>query len=51
MKYFRDLFKKKKIKLMNNKMANIHIFQQLNIKNQTKKTRITELESWVLRVF
>ena len=32
-----DLFKKKKIKTMNNKMAKILIYQQLNLKNKLSK--------------
>ena len=35
---------------MNNKMAKIHIYQQLTQK-QTKQTRRTETESWIWRVF
>ena len=33
----RDLFKKKKIKTMNNKMAKKCIYQQLNLINQLSK--------------
>ena len=33
-----DLFKKKKIKAMNNKMAKIHISQELNLKEETEET-------------
>ena len=37
MKCQRDLLKKKKIKTMNNKMAKIRIYQQLNLKNKQSK--------------
>ena len=37
MKCYRDLFKKKKIKTMNNKIEKIHIYQQLNLKNIANK--------------
>ena len=37
MKCQRNSFKKKKIKTMNNKMAKIHIYQQLNLKNKLSK--------------
>ena len=37
MKCYRDFKKKKKIKTMNNKMAKIHMCQQLNVKNKLSK--------------
>ena len=38
MKCYKNLFKKKeKIKTMNNKMAKIHIYEQLNLKNKLSK--------------
>ena len=37
MKCYRDLFKKKKIKTMNNKIEKIHIYQQLNLQNKLSK--------------
>ena len=37
MKCYRDSFKKKKIKTMNNKIAILHIYQQLNLKNKLSK--------------
>ena len=33
-----DLFKKQKINTMNNKIAKIYIYQQIESKNQTKQT-------------
>ena len=51
MKCYRDLFKKKKIKTMNNKMA-INVYLSITeLKKQTKQTRRTETQSWILRVF
>ena len=47
----RDLFKKKKIKTMNNKIA-INTYQStIESKNQTKQTRRTETESWTWKAF
>ena len=37
MKCERDLFKKKKIKYMNNKMAKMQIYQKLNLKAKLSK--------------
>ena len=45
MKCQRNLFKKKKINTMSNKMAKIES------KKQTKQTRRTEEESWIQRAF
>ena len=45
MKYSRDLFKKKKIKTLNNKMAINTYLSTIESKKQTKKTR-TETKSW-----
>ena len=50
MKYSRDLFKKKKIKTMNDKMAINTYPPTIESKKQTKQTR-TETESWIQRVF
>ena len=51
MKCERDLFKKKKIKTMNNKIA-INTYQStIESKNQTKQTRRTETELWIQRAF
>ena len=33
------------------KWQKIHIYQQFNLKRQTKQTRGTETESWLWRVF
>ena len=33
------------------KWQQIHIYQQLNLKKQTKQTRRTETESWTQRAF
>ena len=45
MKYEKDLFKKKiKIKTMNIKWQQIHNYQQLNLKKQTKQTTRTGTE-------
>ena len=43
----RDLFKKKKIKTMNNKMAKITNLSTIESKKQTKQTRRTETEPWI----
>ena len=46
MKCQKDLFKKMKIKTMNNKMSKIHIYPQLNLKKQTRRTdRIMDTEN------
>ena len=51
MKCERDLFKKKKIRTMNNKIA-INTYQStIESKNQTKQTRRTETESWTWKAF
>ena len=43
---------KKNIKTMNDKMAKkIPVYQQLNLKKQTKQIRKTETESWIQRAF
>ena len=47
----RDLFKKRKIKIMNNKMAINTNLSTIESKKQTKQTRRTETESWVQRAF
>ena len=43
----RDLFKKKKIKTMNNKMAQNTYLSKIESKKQTKQTRRTETEPWI----
>ena len=50
MKCYRDLFKKKKIKTMNNKMAKNTNLSTIESKKQTKQIR-TETESWIQRAF
>ena len=51
MKYYKDLFKKKKkVKTMNNKMAMNTYLSTIESKKQTKQTRRTEKESWIWRV-
>ena len=47
----RDLFKKKKIKTMNNKMAKITNLSTIESKKQTKQTRRTETKSWIWGAF
>ena len=42
--------KKKKIKTMNNEMAKIHTYQQLNLKNKLSKQE-EQRELWIWRVF
>ena len=44
MKCYRDLFKKKKIKTMNNKMAINTYLSTIESKKQAKQTRRTETE-------
>ena len=51
MKCSRDLFKKKKIKTMNNKMAIKRYLSTIEPKTQTKLTRRTETESWIWKAF
>ena len=51
MKCYRDLFKKKKINAMNNKMAINTYLPIIESKKQTKQTRRTETESWIQRAF
>ena len=51
MKCSRDLFKKKKIKTINNKMAINTYLSTTESKKQTKQTRRTETESWIWRAF
>ena len=51
MKCSRDLFKKKKIKTMNNKMAINTYLSTIESKKQTKQTRRTEKGSWKQRAF
>ena len=51
MKCQTDLFKKKKIKTMNNKMAINTYLSTIEAKKTTKQTRRTETESWIQRVF
>ena len=51
MKCQRDLFKKKKIKTMNNKMAINTYLSIIEPKKQTKQTRRKDRESWIWRVF
>ena len=51
MKYYRDLFKKKKkIKNMNNKIAKDTNLSTIESKKQSKKTR-TETGLWIQRAF
>ena len=45
------LHKKKKIKTMNNKMVMMICLSTIESKKQTKQTRRTETESWILRAF
>ena len=45
----KDLFEKKKIKTMNNKMAKNIILSTIGYKKQTKQTWRTEIESWIQR--
>ena len=47
----RDLFKKRKIKIMNNKMAINTNLSTIESKKQTKQTRRIEIEPWIQRVF
>ena len=47
MKCYRDLFKKKKIKTMSDKMAINTYLSTTESKKQTKQTRRTETESWI----
>ena len=51
MKYKRDLFKKKKIKTMNNKMAKNMYLSTIECKKQSKQTRRTEIESQIQKEF
>ena len=51
MKCLRDLFKKNKIKTMNNKMAINTYLSTIISKKQTKQTRRTETEFWIWRAF
>ena len=51
MKCERDLFKKKKIRTMNNKMAKSTNLSTIEFKKQTKLTRRTESESRIQRMF
>ena len=48
---YRDLFKKKKINAMNNKMAINTYLPIIESKKQTKQTRRTEKGSWKQRAF
>ena len=50
MKCCRGLFKKNKVKTMNNKMAINTYLSTIKFKKQTKQTR-TETESWTWRIF
>ena len=50
MKCQKDLFKKK-IKIMNNKMAKNTNLSTIKSKKQTKQTRRTQTESWIQTVF
>ena len=47
----KGLFKKKKIKTINNKMAINTYLSTIESKKQTKQTTRTETESWKQRVF
>ena len=47
----KGLFKKKKIKTMNNKMAASTYLSIIESKKQTKQMRGTEIESWIWRAF
>ena len=51
MKCYRDLFKKKKIKTINNKVATNTTLSTMESKNQTKQIRRTETEQWMWRDF
>ena len=51
MKCKRDLFKKKKIKTMNNKMAINTYLSTIESKKQIMQRRTTERESWIQRAF
>ena len=51
MKCKRDLFKKKKINTINNKIAINTCLSTNESKKQTKQTRKTETESWIQRAF
>ena len=46
-----ELFKKKNIKTINNKMSKNTNLSTTESKKQTKQTRRTETESWRWRVF
>ena len=46
-----EIFKKKKIKTVNNKMAKNTNLSIIESKKQTKQTRRTETESWLQRTF
>ena len=47
----KGLIKEKKIKTMDNKMATNTHLSTVESKKQTKQTRRTETESWILRAF
>ena len=51
MKCERDLFKKRKIKTMNIKMAINSQLSKIESKKQTKQTSRTETESWMWRSY
>ena len=47
----KGLVKKKKIKTMNNKMAQNTYLSKIESKKQTKQIRRTETEPWIRRAF
>ena len=48
---YRDLFKKKKINAMNNKMAINTYLPSIESEKQTKQTGRTETESWIQKAY